>query len=196
MAPVRITAAERKIMDALSVVRFATNDQLCQLLYAPASLTHVREITNRLVEKKLILAEPVWKTWPGESAQIFTLSDRGQQLYPHLPKIHHNHGVSEPHKALFQAHILGLTDLAIAFHRFAKTNPDVRIAEYIHDQILNHRPLWATVQGRPKPVKVVPDAWIHLDVAGENRYVWAELDRAHGTRRGGGVRSGISSACR
>jgi len=51
----------------------------------------------------------------------------------------------------------------------------VAIVEKMHDAALKRDPLLLTVDG--KSVKSVPDAWLHLRVAGTDRTFWIEADR-------------------
>lgn len=171
-----------QILLALGRYGYLTSRQVTDLLFSQSSQSYSQENLKRLVvlgyaEKDEIPAKGV-----GNSPGIWRLSRQGRRML-------HGNGVeflvpAEGDKGLyFYEHMSAVNDVLIAAERLERQEV-FTILSREHDLQLKRQPVSVELTSGRK-VRVIPDAWLTLDVGGPNPHMGIafEIDRGTASER-------------
>jgi hypothetical protein len=179
------TLPDRKVLAHIGRYHYLTAEQLLRLLgYSPRSRTYVSEILNRLTKEGILhrsfVAQPDENgearqrnigVWSATALGRTYLRDLG--ITPPFNK----HGPSRT--PLYYDHILPVNDALIACELFAKDNPDVELAQMVHEREIKRAidRVEVILGGKRFAQPVAPDGWTDFRINGEQHPIWWEVDR-------------------
>ncbi len=173
--PVALKPGEQKILQAVSELHYATNEQLCRRFYAVSSLPYVCRMTKKLTELGYLgIDYRRQKFAVGRSKYIFFLSPRGHRYFAdqgmtNLPKC-------TAYKEHLQAHILGINDVILTAYGYTFLAPHRAAVQLVqHDLVLKRQPVVLTIDGKRR--SYIPDLWLEMTIDGERWNFCVELDR-------------------
>lgn len=145
-----LSSRDEQIVKAVAYHRYMTADDICRLLFAPSSITHVRELLTKLAKTDLYRFR-------------MPHSNIGNKEYVYAP--HKKYVASYSHLL----HALALTRFFVGLHTYCKDNPRARIEQqYISYELQKHPAL---------PKTVIPDGWILVIKDGKKYPIMLEIDR-------------------
>jgi hypothetical protein len=159
----------QKIMIALSLVDYATRDQLARLLDMESSRTYLREILSDQTAAELVFClTPSTKSQP----HIYTLTRKGREYAHRLlgtPTDKRFRPAEERDKAqneYFIKHTLVVTDVLIAAQLLSQTTPGITLHPSYTERALR-RKIAVTLAGAPhaRTIYVEPDASLDFFIA-------------------------------
>lgn len=177
-----LRSAHRTILLALTDVHYMTYRQGARYGFSASSYTHVSEFAADLIRWGYVAYDFERRgSEVGRSKRILMLTERGRRycqealtdaILPRTPRLA---------KESFQAHTLGITELACVARDFAKAHPDrVVIDALATDLSIKRSPVMVRVSGRE--MALVPDLWESFLIDGQRRSFAVEYDRGHETR--------------
>jgi hypothetical protein len=189
-----ISKRMEEIIRAVRFYRYMTAVDVTNLLYSPASLTHVRSILTALAGgDDGILNEYLYRfrlpsTGAGNREMVFTLGSRGRDFlatelglpvtwYFRPEKVKH---LSYNHVA----HSLFLTRFLVAAHMWSKQQSDFRLSKTRIEYQLAKAPGSVVIEreGGKETVSVIPDAWLLFERLKDGKHanwfpILLEIDR-------------------
>jgi hypothetical protein len=130
-----------KILLALAEFDYLTASQVTRLLYAPSSLTHVREMLKSLVDDSLVLAlSSRLATHP----RVYTLTGKGRTYGAFLgmqntKRIRTSEELDKAHNLFFMQHTLAVTDVLIAARLLSQTVPEIQLTRLFSERALKRK---------------------------------------------------------
>jgi hypothetical protein len=122
---------QEKILLALAEYEYLTAEQLTRLLYAPASLTHVRDLLRAFAAESLVLVLPSPTV---TSPKIYTLASKGSSILGKHQRIRPSEEMDKT--PTFLAHSLAVNDLLISAVLLAREVAGIRLSRMIFEREL------------------------------------------------------------
>lgn len=173
--PVALKPGEQKILQAVSELHYATNEQLCRRFYALSSLPYVCRMTKKLTGLGYLgIDYQRQKFAVGRSKYIFFLSAMGHRYFTdqgitNLPKC-------TTYKEHLQAHILGINDVILTAYDYTFRFPHRAAVQLVqHDLALKRQPVVLSIDGKRR--SYIPDLWLEMTIDGKRWNFTVELDR-------------------
>ena len=161
-----------KILLALAEFDYLTASQVTRLLYAPSSLTHVREMLKSLVDDSLVLAlSSRLATHP----RVYTLTGKGRTYAAFLgmqntKRIRTSEELDKAHNLFFMQHTLAVTDVLIAARLLSQTVPEIQLTRLFSERALK-RKIYVTLpepalqgKGKTRHICIEPDASVDFAI--------------------------------
>jgi hypothetical protein len=166
------TTPLEKILVALAEFDYLTAAQVTRLLYAPSSLTHVREQLKSLVDDSLVLAlSSRLATHP----RVFTLTGKGRTYAALLgmqstKRIRPSEEHEKAHNLYFIQHTLAVIDVLLGARLLSQTAPGITLNRLFTERALKRKIYVAipepTKRGREKTQNIClePDASVDFTI--------------------------------
>jgi hypothetical protein len=179
-----LTASE-KILIALADYKYLTAMQVCRLLYAKSSLTHVQEKLKSLVDESYVL--PL-----GGRAlnlpRIYTLSSKGRRYAallgrPTAKRFRRAEEREKEHNLFFMRHTLAVSDVLIAARLLSQTAPGIVLNRMFLERELKRRiyvevrELTAQDSRRGRKICIEPDAALDFTTEIYRDFFYVEVYR-------------------
>lgn len=175
--------SDEKVLRAIGRYHYLKREQLTRLLFSPASETYTSEILTRLtrqhyLERTVLPRESEF----GRGKSLWSLMGRGRSYLEGLgisllPRVSHTAVRSYTHLK----HLLAVNDTLIACEVFARDEPGVDLADFVHERVFHRTPerVDLLLAGKKLPnVPVAADGWVHLQNGDKHAYFWLEADRS------------------
>jgi Replication-relaxation len=170
-----LTDRDEQILQAVNRYRFMAALDVCHLLYAPSSLTYVRERLSTLAGGKdgatnaVLYRFTMPKARTGNLERIYAVGAKGREL---LAQDNPAWGYFRPYKFdnlkySFVLHRLGITRFLVACQYLARQQDNIRILD-VPDRELS-------VQMRQNPL-AIPDGFVCFGIGTEKLPVLLEVD--------------------
>jgi hypothetical protein len=167
----RLTPLE-KILEALAVFDYLTALQVTRLLYAPSSLTHVRELLKSLVDDSLVFAlSSRLATHP----RVYTLTGKGLTYAALLgiestKRVRRSEEREKMHNLFFIQHTLAVIDVLIAARLLSQTVPGIALNHMYRERELRRKIYVQTPEpathglGKARNICIEPDASLDFTI--------------------------------
>jgi protein involved in plasmid replication-relaxation len=192
--PFILTSRLEEILRAIYFYRFMTSMDLSRLLYSPKSITYVRDILSSLAggedfkNGQFLYRFRLPSFSSGGGVRIFTLGSKGRDFLANelgLPVDWYYRPSKTKYLSYSQVqHNLLLTRLLVAAHAWAAKQPDFELVKtrICYELAKTPATLEVTREGKTEKLKVIPDAWILVELLnnGEHKYyfpITLEVDR-------------------
>lgn len=163
---------QRRILETLSELHFATVKQLTRRHYSAGSLTSIISNAKALNEEGYVGRT---KRMLRPDQFVYFIKPKGYRfLLPYAKDYLPSPPTSIPKHWLFQEHTLAVNDIYLAARDIERSG-DVGVTNAYLDQTLKRRPVPLVVDGRA--VRFVPDAWVDFDFHSSRRSILFEMDR-------------------
>jgi hypothetical protein len=174
--PLIITKPIEKVLAAIHFHRYMATQDVCQLLYSPRSLSHVRENLSLLAAANYLYRFELPHTSRGNTERIYTLGSKGRDYLANvlgLPVDFYFRPYKLRHLSYSQVvHNLTLTRFLIAAHAWATKQSDFKLVRTRICYGLAREPATVEVSkdtlpaGKPRKTEtpmVIPDAWVEFE---------------------------------
>ncbi len=180
---------KQAILEAVATYTYLSAPQLTRLLFAPTSLTYVRDHLKDLYQAKYLERVYLPAITPlGSSLAIYTLDTKGVKFLRSLRYSFKRFRRSENVEKSWQflKHTLQANDLLILAYQLARADEAVSIVNMATEGELKRAPMYVSVKsqrGARRKLGVIPDGWVYLTRTWPNRHepkrygVSFELDR-------------------
>lgn len=192
--PLIITKPIEAILRAIHFYRFMASMDLACLLYSPKSITYVRDILSSLAggedfkNGQFLYRFRLPSFSSGGGVRIFTLGSKGRDFLANelgLPVDWYYRPSKTKYLSYSQVqHNLLLTRLLVAAHAWAAKQPDFELVKtrICYELAKTAATLEVSIEGKTEKLKVVPDAWILVELLNnvEHKYyfpITLEVDR-------------------